>query len=343
MNERIFVVGYPGEVGGANTELWHTLRLWRRFGVEVTVIPTWTTDPRWQSRLEAIGCRTVETRPEALHRVAGLAGSIVVSMCNTRFLAEAARFRQLRCRIVWVGCMNWLFPAERLHYRQFGPFDRYVFQSRYQQQELCSQLRRFGFRDEQGYIIRGALMLDDFPFRPREHRPGDVFTVGRISRAAVDKYSPRTWVLYDRMPAPRRARILGWSAELSRRLGAPPPWAECLPPGGESPGALLGTLDALVHAGGQAVENWPRVGLEAMASGVPLVADARGGWQEMIRSGKTGYLCATEEEFVACASRLAADEPHRQAMIHRARAVLEQELARPEAIFAAWQGLWCRL
>ena len=28
---RVFLIGYPGEMGGANTEAWHTIKLWRRF------------------------------------------------------------------------------------------------------------------------------------------------------------------------------------------------------------------------------------------------------------------------------------------------------------------------
>ena len=39
--DHLFVVGYPGDVGGANTECWHTLRLWRKYGIGVTLIPTW--------------------------------------------------------------------------------------------------------------------------------------------------------------------------------------------------------------------------------------------------------------------------------------------------------------
>ena len=36
----VFLIGYPGEMGGANTEAWHTVKLWRRYGVEVHLIPT---------------------------------------------------------------------------------------------------------------------------------------------------------------------------------------------------------------------------------------------------------------------------------------------------------------
>ncbi len=85
----LFVCGYPSDVGGANTELWHTVKLWRRFGADVTLIPTWKADPAWRRRLDAIGCRTCESNPDDLQNVRGLAGSLVVSMCNTRFLAAA--------------------------------------------------------------------------------------------------------------------------------------------------------------------------------------------------------------------------------------------------------------
>ena len=339
MRKRIFVCGYPSDVGGANTELWHTAKLWRRMGRGVTLIPTWKADRRWREKLDGIGCHTRETTPDDLHDVPGLAGGTVVSMCNTEFLAVADRFRRLGCKIVWVGCMNWLFPKERLHYRRHGVFDRYVFQSRHQRDQLVPQLRRFGYEDGQGHVIRGAFDCEEFPFRPAPHGRGEVFTIGRISRAAADKYSPRTWDIYAKVPHPIRARVLGWAAEVRARLGPPPRWATCLPAGNQSPREFLATLQAMVHASGQAVENWPRVGLEAMAAGVPVVADNRGGWPEMIRHGRTGYLCDTDDQFAYYTARLAYDEPHRLQMVRRARTVLETELAEPETIAAGWRKL----
>jgi hypothetical protein len=298
--------------------------------------------------------------------------------------------------------MNWLFPTERLHYARRGCFDRHVFQSRYQRAQLVPQLRRFGFRDEQGAVIRGAFDATEFPFRPRPHAPSETFTIGRISRAAADKFSLQTWRIYGRIreaiacgtgvrPAvgrsftaslpgrsetlshvvsvaeaagwpnrrlslressaafaerkatvafPLRVRVLGWSAEVEARVGPPPEWAECLPAGSCPSQEFLATLGALVHAGGTAAENWPRVGLEAMAAGVPVVADRRGGWPNMIRHGETGYLCDDELQFADYTARLANDEPLRQAIIQRARHSLETELADPAAIWAAWQQLF---
>ncbi len=339
MLDHLFVCGYPGDIGGANTELWHTLRLFRRFGLGVTLLPTWRADPTWQARLERIGCRTVHATPDTLDRVPNLAGSIVVSMCNKRFLAAAAEFRRLGCRIVWLGCMNWLFPDERLHYRRHGTFDRYVFQSRYQRDQLVPQLRRFGYEDSHSHVIRGAFDAGLFPLRPIEHRPGERFSIGRISRAQADKFSPQTWTIYRRVPHPIEARVLGWSAEVAAHVGPPPSWAQCRPVGSNTPAAVLAKLHAMVHIGGRATENWPRVGLEAMAAGVPIVADNRGGWREMIRHGTTGYLCDNEDQFAYYTARLAYDEEERSRIIQQARIALDVELANPDTFWSGWRGL----
>jgi len=337
---RLFVVGYPGDVGGANTECWHTVRLWRRFGVEVTCIPTWRPEPGWRRRLEAIGCDTVRTSPRRLDRVPDLRRGVVVSFCNSRFLRHADRFRDLGCRIVWVGCMTWLFAAERRHYRRRGPFHRYVFQSAYQRSELQPQLARLGVGPEQCHSIRGAFFADEFPFRPRSHEPDAPLVVGRISRAVPEKFAPDTWAIYGKIPRPVKARVLGWSRAVEEKLGPPPPWAECLAPGDETPQQFLGSLHAMLQVNGGEAENWPRSGLEAMAVGVPLVAQNRWGWREMIRHGQTGFLAESDDELARYTTRLAHDEDLRLEMARRARRALERELADPETIWSGWRRLF---
>ncbi len=71
--------GYPGEMGGANTEAWHTVKLWRRAGLDVHLIPTWGFDDRWRARLDALGRVTHPTPPGDLERVPGLAGPRTVA------------------------------------------------------------------------------------------------------------------------------------------------------------------------------------------------------------------------------------------------------------------------
>jgi hypothetical protein len=340
MIDHLFIIGYPSEIGGANTELWHTVKLWRRFGLGVTLLPTWQADAAWQGRLEELGCRTLVCPPDELPHVPGLAGGVVASFCNTKFLAVADRVVRLGCRTIWLGCMNWLFPQERLHYRRCGPFDRHVFQSRHQHDQLVPQLRPYGYQDFQGRIIRGAIDAGEIAFQPRPHAAGEPLVVGRISRADADKFSPTLWRTYGRIPHPVRARVLGWNESVRARTGPPPPWAECLSAGAQPVGEFLKSLHVLVQSNAAAVENWPRVGLEAMAAGVPLVVDAKGGWREMLRHGRTGYLCRTDDELAYYAARLAYDEGHRLRLAARARAALLAELADPHILWLQWRELF---
>ncbi|CAJ0858052.1 hypothetical protein AMST5_01081 [freshwater sediment metagenome] len=45
MAREIWVAGYPSVYGGADTELDHNIDLWRRFGIEVHLVPMPDADP----------------------------------------------------------------------------------------------------------------------------------------------------------------------------------------------------------------------------------------------------------------------------------------------------------
>ncbi len=96
----------------------------------------------------------------------------------------------------------------------------------------------------------------------------------------------------------------------------------------------------MIQASDAAQENWPRSGLEAMATGVPIVAHNKWGWREMIIHGQTGFLADTEDEMAYYAAKLAYEEGLRQFMVRAARKHLEENLASPERIWAAWQKVF---
>jgi len=345
--EPIFVVGYPGPVGGACTELWHTLKLWRAFGWPVHLIPTWSIpEARWKERCESIGCHTHRVNPnrEELEAIEGLAGGIVVSFCNGNFLQEADQFRELGCRIVWANCMNWMFAQEKRHYSLFGPFEAYMFQSEHQRNTLAPELAKWGVRTDQCHRIPGAFDPDEFTFAPRQHASADPFVIGRISRASPDKFSTNTWPILDRVDYPsKKYRVLGWADVVGKTIGKPPKWAECLESQAEPVDRFLGSLHAYCQINGQATENWPRTGLEAMASGVPIVVEARGGWPEMIDHGQTGFLGNTDAELAHWLAHLAYDEDRRLEVAARAFHRLVTDLADPQRIADGWQKLFASL
>lgn len=337
---RIYLIGYPGDLGGACTEAWHTIKLWRRFDVDVHLIPTWQCDSRWRRRANELGCTTHEAAPQTLADVPGLAGAIVVSFCNAAFLDSAARLRELGCQLVWANCMTWLFDAERRFYRECGPFDAFLFQSEFQRDTLEPQLAEFGYLPELGHLIRGAFDASELEFSPRPHPRGDVFVVGRMARPDLDKWSSNTWSIYSAIQyASKRALMLGMDDRTHGKLGAPPIFADCLKPMAISVQQFLANLHCLLPINGGARENWPRAGLEAMAVGVPVVAQNQWGWREMIEHGVTGFLGGDDCELAHYTAMLAHDEDLRQRIIRAAYDRLTRELANPEVIWRSWQRL----
>ena len=114
----VFFLGYPGGMGGANAECWHTAKVWRQHGIEVTFIPTWGRDQAQEDKLSAIGCRTIHAGgPDKLAAVPGFAGSVVVGMCNSHVTKARKLLLDLGCRLVWVNCMTFLFPEETAAWR----------------------------------------------------------------------------------------------------------------------------------------------------------------------------------------------------------------------------------
>jgi hypothetical protein len=351
---KLFMHGFPGSCGGANTEAWHVLRLLARHGVDITILATSAEEP-WVRKLEAEG---IEIRagagsgrlisPEEIRGAPGLAGSPVVSFCCKHFLYQqnATVFRDLKCKRVWVNCMNWMEAAEKKLLDQSGPFEAYVFQSKYQRSVLSPQLVKWGYTAVQGHLIRGAFCVEDFPFRPLPHNKGEPFVVGRLSRPDSDKFSSNQLAIYKQArqavsaAGGLRARIMAWQkGKTDRKCGRPPEWCQALTANAEPSDAFLQSLHCYCQYNGGAKENWPRSGLEAMATGVPLVVQNDWGWREMVEDGVTGRLCADEvADPVAAIAVYAHDEELRMAHAEAGRKRCE-ELSDPEVIWAGWEKL----
>jgi len=342
----ITLLGSPAEIGGANTEAWHWLKMMRRSGAQITVVHTWGEPPiPWRRQCEAIGCRVdVFESPSDIRLRVGV--DCCVAFCNERIFPV---FDQIAvdCPIIWVNCMTWLLREELQQYRMRRRFfDAYIFQSEYQQAVLMTMLQHEGLPDGTPYaVINGALDVNDFPYTPRL-LGGEPLTVGRISRAAPDKFHPDHWrtlqtaydMLYAERPAALKARVLGFSKDIERRLSDPTPhFAECIAECCEDVNEFYRSLHVMSHFTGGSRENWPRVGLEAMAAGVAVIAEDDFGWPEMIERDVSGVLLhRTSRSTLAWHLReFARDDMKRLAMCDAAR-LRVCELCEPSAMFEKW-------
>ena len=144
-------------------------------------------------------------------------------------------------------------------------------------------------------------------FRPCFARPARPFTVGRLSRDIRTKHhedDPALWRALAQ--AGFRVRLMG-AACLEDELGAVDN-VELLPAGAEEPAAFLRSLDCFVYrTSTRWFEAYGRVIVEAMASGLPIVAGPRGGYVDHLRDGVNAKIALSTREMIEHVVALASN------------------------------------
>lgn len=325
----VFVYGFPGLYAGANTELHHQIILWRSMGLRIHLIPP---DPGYRN--EALYPEMIErgvTVHEADDFDAITPGSPVLGFCNDRFLANLDHILERSHNTVFVNCMTWLFEMEKRRHRE-GKIAAFLYQNDAVREKSQAALQTINpAADVQYLTFKPYFNAEAYPFvgeRSREEEWGRScrFTIGHISRQDGDKFAADTLRIWEAIesPAPKRGIMLGFGRPSEDKIGVPPAWITTH----ENQNTLsqqdfYKQVNVIVQPT-DTTENWPRIGLEAMASGSVLIVDNRGGWQQMIEHGKTGWLCDTPEDFITYATRMAHEPEERRAMARAARKRLDQ-------------------
>lgn len=317
--------------------------MWRRHGVDVAILPDTKGTPLWNERLKAIGCEVIPHGAQQLDTLDGIDGGIAASFCRTTFTHDQVELAKRNCRTIWFGCMCYTSLAEQNMYAVGRRFDVCIVDSDYQRECLMPELLAAGYTEKQIQKIPYPMPADECEFNPRPHVLGEAFVLGRLSRKHVDKWSEDTWALLRKIRHPIGFRCLGWSRGVEAKLGAPPEWAECMAAGTEEREEFYGSLHCMAQVNGGAVENRPCTGLEAMAYGVPVLAQNCWGWKEIIDHGRTGFLWNTPEDFGYYADRMAEDEDLRMTIIHEARRSVLEDVANEEVAWDQWRQLFASL
>jgi glycosyltransferase involved in cell wall biosynthesis len=155
-----------------------------------------------------------------------------------------------------------------------------------------------------GPVLESPIDIERFrPSTGTHHAP---FTVGRLSRDIRTKHhedDPRLWRALAR--AGVRVRIMGGTC-LAAELGDERN-VELLPAGSEDAATFLRSLDCFVYRTSAGwFEAYGRVVMEAMATGLPIVAGENGGYAEHLRDGENGYLARDTDDAVERVLALAA-------------------------------------
>ena len=155
-------------------------------------------------------------------------------------------------------------------------------------------------------LIRIESFLDTAVERPE--RP---VTVGRLSRDVIEKHDPQDVAVYRALAARgMRVRVMGGTC-LGKWLDGVA-GIELLPVGAQDPVSFLAALDIFFYRTGTFIEPYGRVVMEAMASALPVVVAANGGFAEQIRHGVDGFLVQTQEQALQALAVLATNRPVRE-------------------------------
>lgn len=183
-----------------------------------------------------------------------------------------------------------------------------------------------------GVVQASPIDLCRFVPRPRARPlPADgEFVVGKLSRDAPEKHHRGDPELYRRLAkAPIRVRLMGATRIAGDVTSAPHADAaaaiEVLPEGAMEPEAFLQGLDCFFY---RTAEHWDepfgRVVMEAMACGLPVVCEDRGGYAEVIEDGVNGFLFRSDEEAFDVIRGLQRDAALRSRVGRAARETVER-------------------
>jgi hypothetical protein len=316
MNEplpQVYIFGWPSFLGGADTKLAHLLPLLHR-DLAFTVVPNdpaHLADEHWTRFLADLGIRCC-LREQLPSKLDGWA----LSLSNHRFFSDriAHRAKDRGLKIVWSSEMMWHHDGE-LEAVKSGLVDKVLYVSEFQKRHLAGE-----YGDLPSAITGNYIDPAFFPFAERRHA---VFAIGRLSRAAPEKYPEDFPVFYECLGLPdTRFRVMAWSDELARKYR----WHtfddrwDLLSAEQETQIAFLHSLDLFVYPLGHAFkESWGRSTVEAMLTGcVPLVP-AGHHLDQLLVHGECGFICGDFLEYQEHAHRLFHDRPFRAAMARQCR------------------------
>lgn len=334
--KRLFVHGFPGLYGGAATELHHQIIVWRHLGMEVHLIPTW---PAFNEPL----LPEMQDRGVVVHHAndfsAVEAGDPVFGFCNGEFLEALPEIRRRTRRTIFANCMTWLFEKEREAMSQ-GLISMFLYQNDSVRIKHMPELRALNGDPEIRFVtIKPYFDAGRFPFV--QQRSAEIFGCGRISRQDADKFAANTLQIYEYFVSPRwkQGLFLGFDDRSEAKIGTPYDWIRTARDQNEVSQQDFYAHCEIIIQPSDTTENWPRVAFEAMSSGSVLIVDNRGGWQQIVEHGKTGWLCNHERDFIYYASKMAYEPNLRSDMAAAAR-LRGQELGGMEASAASWQELF---
>jgi hypothetical protein len=332
--QNIFIFGWPSFVGGADTKLAHLIPLLHD-QFNITIIPNearFLAERFWPKYLKDYGVKScmIEDLPNQLQGF-GLA------MSNDCFFINgiALRAKEKGLKIIWSSEMMWNHAGELDAVRD-GVMDRVLYTS-----ELQKSILQKGYGSLPGVVTGNYIDPSYFPYRERLK---ETFAIGRLSRAAPEKYPEDFPVFYERLDLPdTRFRVMAWDDKLAwkyRWHNFDSRW-DLLKAEAETQVNFLQSLDLFVYPlGHRFIESWGRSTVEAMLSGAIPIVPGGHHLDHLVVDGITGFICHDFSDFKSRCHELYWDFNKRQRMCRAAREHAEYTICNKEKHLAIWRTVF---
>jgi glycosyltransferase involved in cell wall biosynthesis len=291
----LYIFGWPSHLGGADTRLVHSLKLWSKF-MNITVIPNGIIHKNeWTDFLDTLGCKysTLEELPDKLD-------GIGLSMCNDYFFSRKIchKAKEKGLRIIWSSEMMWHHMNE-LDAVKEGLVDTVLYTSTVQKNKLKPSYDKCEYKLLKEYTIDNYIDGNDFPFVNRNDKTSNI-TIGRISRSDVDKYPENFPLFYENLNLNNpNYMVMAWNDQLKKKYSwhsFSKQW-KLLNAVAVPVNKFLEQLDIFVYPlGHKFTESWGRSTAEAMLTGLPVVVPKGHNFHYFIKNEETGFIYKDYEE-----------------------------------------------
>lgn len=224
-----------------------------------------------------------------------------IAFCNFRLFSEKWRIlkiREMGLKVIWSNDMMWT-TSEEMSALKENLIDVYLFTSQFHKQILESKSPEI--RNNTSYILPNYFYPDNYKIMTRKEETKNKFTIGKLSRADMMKFSENFPLFYEKMPLENPLfRIMGWNEKLGEKYK----WFNfnqdrwnLLPENKEGIIEFLSQLDLYVfNANHQYIENQTRAMVEAQLLGIPAIAPNYGNFPNIIWHGKNGFIYRSIDE-----------------------------------------------
>lgn len=292
MSRRLWIYGFPGGVGGADTKMVHTLPIFKLLFDEVMCIanaPEQYDPPnQWTQYLDSLGIKYGLKEEMKGYQP----GDFALSLCNPWFFKQKfvddAVSKELK--VIWSSEMMWHHEGE-LDAIKEGKVYKVLYVSELQQAVLQ-------YPPNIPYTMTGNFVNPEvFPFR---RRSSPRLGIGRLSRADSYKYPEDFPVFYEEIvegldPNRIQFRVMGWNDELIRKYSwhnwkRKYSWVLLEEQAMPTLDFLYGIDIFAYPLGHNFVESWGRSTVEAMLTGAIPVVFSGHHLQELIEDKVTGFI-----------------------------------------------------